>query len=333
MAAPLDGIKRVIHCDWSRDPKKRWSATADRIDSQWQLSGPRRVEVGNDGDLLTAVKIATGPDDCTLVAFDFPLGVPAAWGAMTGVSDFTALLPQLGSGQWEAFFDVANTGEEISITRPFYPDKTGEKGSTSRETLWKALAMEPAEGLRACERPLPGVHSGASPLFWTLGGKQVGKAALSGWALLQTPVERGECVLWPFAGELDELVRPGQVIIAESYPGAYYAPLGGPQGGTGWSKRNQDDRKALFADVLLAGKGAWGPQKWRAGATFTPELRDAISDGFCPKSIGEDQFDAVVGLMGVLDGLEATANWAPADPGGAIRMWEGWILGLRGKAT
>ena len=330
MATPLDGITRVIHCDWSRDTRKRWSASADRIDGQWILSGPRCVRVGQGGDLLTAVGVATGPADCTLVAFDFPLGVPAAWGKKTGAADFAALLPVLGKGQWNQFFDVANTREEISIRRPFYPNRPG---GTSRAFLWDALGMEPEEGLRACERPRPGVHSGASPLFWTLGGKQVGKAALSGWALLQAPLGREECVLWPFAGELDELVRPGQVIIAESYPGAYYAPLGGPQGGSGWSKRKQADRKALFADLLLTGKGAWGPQKWRAGATFTPELRDAISDGFVPNPVGEDQFDAVVGLMGVLDGLEATENWAPSDLDGAVCTWEGWILGLPGKAA
>lgn len=326
MATPLDGITRVIHCDWSMHGNKRWAAVADRRDGQWLLTGPCEVNVKAPDDLLQAVGVATGSNDCTLVAFDFPIGVPAGWGAKTGASDFAALLPKLGRNEWSEFFEVAKTPDEISITRPFYPNAPG---GTSREFLWEALAIDPEQGLRACERPLPGVHSGASPLFWTLGGKQVGKAALSGWALLQAPVDRGECVLWPFAGELDELVRPGEVIVAESYPGAYYAPLGGPKGGSGWSKRKQADRKALFAEPLVTGAGAWGPQTWRAAARFSPRLCDAITTGFSSTSVGEDQFDAVVGLLGVLDGLDASEAWAPDDADGSIRTWEGWILGLR----
>ena len=70
---------------------------------------------------------------------------------------------------------MAVTREEISITRRFYPFRSG---GTSRTHLWEALGMDPVTGLRVCERPLPGVQSGASPLFWTLGGKQMGKRHL-----------------------------------------------------------------------------------------------------------------------------------------------------------
>ena len=43
MAAPLYGITRVIHCDWSVDEKKRWAAVAEWGDGRWVLDGPSEV--------------------------------------------------------------------------------------------------------------------------------------------------------------------------------------------------------------------------------------------------------------------------------------------------
>src|SRR3712207_211963 len=48
--------------------------------------------------------------------------------------------------------------------------------------------------------------------------------------------------------------------------------------------------------------------------------------GFGADAAGEDRFDSVIGLLGlvgVLDG--ARPDFVPADPW--IRRWEGWVLG------
>ncbi|WP_198376440.1 hypothetical protein [Neoroseomonas rubea] len=51
-----------------------------------------------------------------------------------------------------------------------------------------------------------------------------------------------------------------------------------------------------------------------------------IADGFGADAAGEDRFDSVIGLaglIGVLDG--ARPDFVPEDA--AIRTWEGWVLG------
>ena len=55
-------------------------------------------------------------------------------------------------------------------------------------------------------------------------------------------------------------------------------------------------------------------------------LRAAAAGGFGADATGEDRFDSVIGLLGligVLDGLRP--DFVPDDP--AIRAWEGWVLG------
>ena len=52
----------------------------------------------------------------------------------------------------------------------------------------------------------------------------------------------------------------------------------------------------------------------------------AIADGFGSDAAGEDRFDSligVLGLIGVIDGWRP--DFIPPDP--MIRHWEGWVLG------
>jgi hypothetical protein len=61
---------------------------------------------------------------------------------------------------------------------------------------------------------------------------------------------------------------------------------------------------------------------------LSDDLSNEIRSGFGPKPGGEDAFDAVVGLLGMLAALQ---NW-PAQPDPATNMpaWlpiEGWIFG------
>lgn len=58
------------------------------------------------------------------------------------------------------------------------------------------------------------------------------------------------------------------------------------------------------------------------------QLDSLISDGFGATQVGEDQFDAVVGLLGMLAVvLGIRAEGAPKD--GAVSSVEGWIFGQR----
>jgi hypothetical protein len=92
----------------------------------------------------------------------------------------------------------------------------------------------------------------------------------------------------------------------------------GPHPGGKSGKRCQEDR-ARSGPALLA----WAD---RAGVRLAPELVGMILDGFGPRPDGEDRFDAVVGLFGMLNlalGLRPIAEPAGAD----LRQIEGWILG------
>jgi hypothetical protein len=51
-----------------------------------------------------------------------------------------------------------------------------------------------------------------------------------------------------------------------------------------------------------------------------------IAEGFGARPDGEDRFDSLIGLLGVIAVLEeAQPDHIPDDPW--IRRWEGWVLG------
>jgi hypothetical protein len=182
------------------------------------------------------------------------------------------------------------------------------------------------DGLRRrCDRATP-QRPAASPLFWTLGAKQVGKAAISGWRDLLVPALRCglDLAIWPFHGPLKVLLQNHRYVVAETYPAEIYRHLGlpliHPGGG---SKRRQDSRRAC-ADAMLAFA--------QGKIELDPRLETAIHDGFGPVSDGEDPFDATVGLLGMLNvvlGHRPTSE--PGDP--AISRVEGWILGQSADAA
>jgi hypothetical protein len=68
--------------------------------------------------------------------------------------------------------------------------------------------------------------------------------------------------------------------------------------------------------------------EWCAENAVIPheDLAAHLLDGFGPRAAGEDQFDAVVGLFGMIDTVRRRAEpELPADP--AIVDLEGWIFG------
>jgi hypothetical protein len=306
----------IIHADWSSDPKKRWMCAATLDAGVYRLAMP--VQVESTANLVRmAAQLAKGGG--TVLGFDFPIGVPRAYARLAGISRFLDLLPELGLGEWREFFKIAERPDDASIRRPFYPARPG---GTLQEHLVTGLGVSSIDDLlRRCDFG-NGDRNKACALFWTLGGNQVGRAALAGWRDMLLPAMRelqGELGVWPFDGDLQSLLASRAAVIVETYPGNACVQLGLGAPGRGWSKRDRSDR-------VEKGRGIQ-----RCALQMRADLRQiegVVTDGFGASDVGEDQFDAVVGLLGMLAvilGLQV--DGAPKDD--AVTSVEGWIFGQR----
>ena len=301
----------AVHADWSVDPRKRWMTLACRHAGAWRVAAPRPV--GPLDDLLARLRAAAAGAPVVFGA-DLPLGLPRAYAARYAPDvDFPAFLRRLADRP--GFFIVCETLDQIAPDRPFYPAR-GRAGMT-RAAHAAALGLRgPDELCRACDRATAERPAGA-PLFWTLGANQAGKAAIVAWRDLLLPALAGPLppLLWPFAGALETLIRPGRIVIAETYPAEALRQLGLRLRG---SKRRQTDRAAL-ARPLRAVMAT-------LVATPAPDLAAALDSGCGADAAGEDRFDSVLGLLCVLNVLAGhRPGSVPDDP--AIRSWEGWVLG------
>ena len=136
-----------------------------------------------------------------------------------------------------------------------------------------------------------------------------------------------DATIWPFAGALPDLLSKNRVVIVETYPGEMYHHIG-----VTWPH---------FADGSKSGKGSQKARRRNAPALkvwaqtnrvdIEPALVTSIDDGFGSKPDGEDQFDAVVGLFGMLNVLLGKRTHVPPDDD-TTRFVEGWIFG-RSSAT
>jgi len=173
---------------------------------------------------LFAVGASVGETGTAVVGFDFPIGIPTRYASLIGVTEFKPFLLGLGKGDFSDFYRVCETADEISKYRPFYPQRPGGKKLIH---LLSALGLNCIDDLRRrCELGYAG-RNAASPLFWTLGAKQVGKAAISGWRDVIVPALRNDrpVVLWPFDGSLGDLLKLGNVVVVETYPAECYGWL------------------------------------------------------------------------------------------------------------
>ena len=309
----------VAHADWSTHPAKRWVAVAARVGATSRVEAP----VPAPEDLVHRLH-ARARGGRLLLGLDVPLGVPEAWAALVAVRSFRELLAMLAQDGARAatFFAPATRPEEISAWRPFYPARPG---GARQAHLLEALGLASMDQLlRRCDRATA-ERGAAGALFWTLGAKQPGKAAISAWRDLLLPAMDmwGEQLgLWPFDGGLAALAeRP--VVIAEAYPAALGLRLGLTAPGRGWSKRRRADRAQQGRVVL-----GWADQR---GVVLTEELRAQVADGFGEGPTGEDRFDAVVGVLGMLDSLgEGGVSWEGM-PSSALYKVEGWLFGLNDR--
>jgi hypothetical protein len=301
----------VAHADWSAHPGKRWSARAVlQPHGRYCAFAPEPV-----GPLETFwAGLDRAGDGSAFVGFDFPIGLPQAYAERAGIDDFAAELAKFGTGRFVDFYEVAREAGEVCLERPFYPDRTGGR---RRAHLLEGLGLfEHADLLRRCERRTA-TRNAACALFWTLGGNQVGKAAIAGWRDLLAPALRSgaDLAIWPFHGNLSHLLANHRLVVAETYPGEVYRHLGLELRG---GKRRQEVRRGNAARLI-----AWAKD---AMVEVTHDLVGEIEDGFGSDRAGEDRFDAVVGLCGMLNVvLGRRPPGEPDDP--VVRRIEGWILG------
>jgi hypothetical protein len=309
----------VAHADWGTNPNKRWIAIGIPVPGGgWEVEAP--TPVGEPGTLLHRLRNMAGADNAMLVGFDFPIGIPTSFAKRFGIWSFLDSLPELGTGQFADFYRVATSEAEISCRRPFYPNAPGGK---KQSHLVNALGVESINDLRRqCEFAVAQESPAACPLFWTLGANQVGKAAISGWRDVLGPALRDihtAVSIWPFDGELWQLIHPTSMTIVETYPRVYYRRLGisfaGGFGGKG--SRLARERQAIALERQLS----------EARAAPSSDLTDRIRTGF-PGSGGDDRLDALVGLIALLHILNRRGDFpsaAPQTPG--VSKIEGWILG------
>ena len=298
----------AAHADWSLDPRKRWVTLARRQGQHWYATAPRLV---GDPATLAANLIAEGLP--AALGLDLPLGVPRGFAETRPEQGFPAFLAGLAGNP--DFFEVSPSLETISPARPFYPAR-GIKGMT-RASHAAALGLADAAGLsRLCDRATAERPAGA-PVFWTLGANQSGKAAISAWRDWLAPALAAGAPLrlWPFAGGLHDLLRPGQLALAEVYPAESLRHLGLKLAG---SKRAEAPRRALAPALRDA----------MAALRVTPDaaLAEMIQAGFGSDAAGEDRFDSLIGLLGLIGVIDGKRqDFIPEDP--VIRSWEGWVLG------
>mgnify|MGYP000551330566 FL=1 len=154
----MDGMV-VAHCDWGKDPKKRWMAVASRP-AGGHFTAAATAMVGSTATLLDRLRVIAGPRP-VLIGFDFPIGIPEAYADAAGIASFPDFLRLLTGSAALLFFEPAVEIGDISIDRPFYPQRS--KGS-KRQHLVDALGLGGWDELfRLCERGTED-RGAASPL-------------------------------------------------------------------------------------------------------------------------------------------------------------------------
>lgn len=298
----------AAHADWSAHPAKRWITIASRTRHGWFADAPVPV---SDPAARVAALLADG--SAVVLGLDLPLGLPRGYAACRPEADFLTFLSGLTAAS--DFFRVNETLATVGAARPFYPMR-GVRGMT-RAAHAHALGLDGPHGLsRLCDRATATRPAGA-PLFWTLGANQTGKAAIAAWRdwLVPALAMGSPITLWPFAGPLHDLVRPGRAVLAEVYPAEAMRHAGIALRG---SKRATVARREV-APALHAALAA-------RGIAASPALTEAIETGFGHDAAGEDRFDSVLGLLGLIGVLNGQRpDFVPDDPW--VRRWEGWVLG------
>jgi len=130
-------------------------------------------------------------------------------------------------------------------------------------------------------------------------------------------------LLWPFDGTLFDLLQgQAQPVVAETYPREYYRHLGPAADRGRWSKRRRADRLRQVSGLFSWARSL--PVEWDAG------IRQRVESGFADDRNGEDEFDAVIGLLGMIAVVTGSIDDGMPSDDPAVISTEGWILGRAG---
>jgi len=300
----LVGFDRLVHSDWSVSHHKRWTAIAERSSNGWCIAILAQTPSPTEFlDLLF-------DRPKTLAGFDFAIGLPSFYLDKIGIG-FCELLSSPATDRAQRFFTPADTLFDISPAQPFY--RKHPTGGRQADLLRRLECAGFDDLLRGCDRATAN-RSRAESIFWTVGAKQVGKAALSGWRDILIPARARGARLWPYDGALSSLSSHA-LTLAETYPAEVYRHLGMNRT---VKKRTQGGRKSAGAVML-----AWASQR---DVRLSAELASLIRDGFGESDDGEDAFDAITGLCGMIEVADGRRAEAP-DALWTSHPREGWILG------
>jgi hypothetical protein len=132
---------------------------------------------------------------------------------------------------------------------------------------------------------------------------------------------RAGIALWPFSGPLPGLLDgSSRIVVVETYPreyGRHFCPSSARR--SRWSKRRREDRLTWIPGLLR-----WADSldvTWDAG------ILRRVEEGFSAGKNGEDEFDAVVGLLALIGVVAGTIPAGEPRDHPAIATTEGWILG------
>ena len=311
----LNTVKRlpdlVIAADWSVEARKRWMVRAELIEERrYRVFPPEPV--GEVTTLIERIRLVLPSGGTGLMGFDFAMGLPRKYAEKTGLSEWRTALKRFGSGRWARFYERS---DRPSLFQPFFPEKL-KKGKLRAELAGKLGVGRFSELLRRCDKKTKNGPA-AECLFFTLGSRQVGAGAIVGWKYVLAPgLKTDDVFFWPFDGGLAELVsRPG-LVVAEIYPAEACVGLGvsiGP--GTGRKKTRRSDRRYVSEPLL---------DTFRTGDIV---LSEAAKSWFRWGFVGDDDFDAMMGLLSML--LMVTGRQACGFPHDDpwVTGIEGWIMG------
>ena len=301
---------RLVHADWSVSPKKRW-ATRAQWEEGWTVTD---VSLVGPSPAFVSDLLRQAVTQRVLAGFDFPIGLPRRYGTKTGETNFSSFLKVIGTGRWSRFAEIARTAEEVSIERPFYP--AGAQAGVTQTALIEGHAETHFDDLRReCERATA-KRRAACPIFWTLGGNQVGRGALSGWVEVLKPAQARGATVWPFDGTIEELSIKNGLVLAETYPAEAYGHVG-VRFAQAESKTNQHHRRSKASAI-----SSWAAKN---KVSLSSSVRAKIDDGFSADKSGEDQFDALLGLLGMIEVADRRRH--AVDPLRHVCRWEGWMIG------
>ena len=260
------------------------------------------------GDLRVGLNVAGLGNGQLLAGFDLPIGLPRAYAERVGITSFPEFLPLIGLGEWQRFAEVAGTAAEISLHRPFYPARPG---GTLQSHLYDGLGLSRQQIRRPCD------GNDAESTFWTLGGKQVGKAALAGWAYPST-VPVGSVRYWPFGGPLTSLLDgdANAIVVAETYPREFYQRF---RSGSSGSKTKRADRLQWVPGLFGWADGL--------GVSWGVDVVRRVEAGFSDDINGEDEYDAVVGLLGMIGVVTGAIDSGEPRDDPSVTTVEGWMSG------